>query len=110
MLTIVALIVVAVPLSLYALWGTHLLLGRLSVMHARRYCRRGGLTPSRSRWQPEFESSGKTEYTLVQLECLDARRQRRLVVLSVWPFGIRKLVSDQAYPDAYDVQWPRVAS
>lgn len=110
MLPFVALIVVAIPLSLYALWGTHLLLGRLSVMHAQRYCRRSGLEPCRTRWQPEFESSGKTEFTLVQLECLDALKQRRLVVLSVWPFGVRKLVSDEAYPESYDGQWPRVVA
>ena len=104
MLPFVALVIVAVPLALYALWRTHLLLGRLTVIHAQRYCRRHGLEPCRTRWQPEFESSGKTEFNLVQLECLDARQHRRLVVLSVWAFGVRKLVSDESYPECYDSQ------
>ena len=86
------------------------MLGRLCVMLAQRYCRHGGLEPSRTRWQPEFEPGGKTEFTLVQLECLDARQHRRLIVLSVWPFGVRKLVSDEAYPESYDDQWPRVSA
>jgi hypothetical protein len=33
---------------------------------------------------------------LVQLDCFDARKERRLVLLLVWPFGVRKLVSDES--------------
>lgn len=108
-LLIVAL-VVGIPAVLYAYWVTHIMLGRLCVRHARRFCSRSGLEIRRARWQTEFEPSGiKTEFTLVQLDCLDAQNQRRLVFLSVWPFGVRKTVSDEPYPDAYDSQWPRVA-
>ncbi len=108
-LLIVGFVVVGIPAVLYAFWVTHILLGRLSVRHARRFCSRSGLEFRRARWRPEFEPSGvKTEYTLVQLDCLDAKKQRRLVLLSVWPFGVRKKVSDEPYSDSYDNQWPQV--
>ena len=112
---ILAFVVVAIQLVLYAHYVTHILLGRLCVRYARRFCGRSGLEVRRARWQPEFErradgSRGvKTEFTLVQLDCLDAQRQRRLVLLSVWPFGVRKTVSDESYPDSYDSQWPQCA-
>lgn len=55
----------------------------------------------------EFEPSGvKTEFTLVQLDCFDTQKQRRLVLLRVWPLGVRKLLSDEKYPESYDEQWP----
>jgi hypothetical protein len=112
---IVAIVVVGIPAALYAMWATHILLGRLCVRHAQRFCRRSGLEFRRVRWTPEFEqrpdgSRGvKTEFTLVQLDCLDAQKQRRLVLLSVWPFGVRGTVSDEPYPDSYDNQWPQCA-
>jgi hypothetical protein len=110
-LLIVALVVVGIPAVLYAFWVAHIMLGRLCVKHARRFCRRSGLEIRRARWQPEFEPSGiKTESTLVQLDCLDAQKQRRLVLLSVRPFGVRKTVSDEPYPDSYDSQWPLVCA
>lgn len=106
-LSIAALLAVAV-LVLPTLWATHLLLGQLCVLHARRYCRRSGLEPCRFRWQPQFDQSGmKTEAMLVQLECLDAAKERRLILLSVWPFGVRNLVSNEPYAPSYDVHWPR---
>lgn len=96
----------------YTGWFTHVLLGRLCTRHAMRFCRRRGLEVCRARWQPEFEPSGvKTEFTLVQLDCLDDRKHRRLVLLSVWPFGVRKKVSDEPYPDSLDSEWacePRI--
>lgn len=110
-LLIVAFVVVGIPAVLYAFWVTHILLGRVCVRHARRFCRRSGLEFRRARWQPEFEPSGvKTEFTLVQLECLDAHKQRRLVLLSVWPFGVRRTLSDEPYPDSYDSRWPQVCA
>ena len=111
---IIALAVAGIPAMLAALWGTHILLGRLCLRHARRFCRRTGLQVSRARWQPEFERrrgrgrGAKTEFTLVQLDCLDGRQQRRLVLLSVWPLGVRKTVKDEPYPDSYDDRWPEV--
>lgn len=104
---IVALVVVGIPAVLYALWITHRMLGCLCVRHAQRFCSRSGLEVRRARWQPEFEPSGiKTEFTLVQLDCVDLQKQRRLVVLSVWPLGVRTKVSDERYPESYDSQWP----
>src|SRR6185295_1078452 len=91
----------------YFLWVVHCILGKLCVKHAERFCRRIGLEVRRARWQPEFEPSGvKTEFTLVQLDCFDAQKQRRLVLLSVWPFGVRKTISYEEYPQSYDTQWP----
>jgi hypothetical protein len=105
---IAAFVVFGIPVVLYAFWFTHISLGRFCVRHARRFCSRSGLEYRRARWQPEIDSSGiKTEFTLVELDCLDAQKQRRLVLLSVWPFGVRRTVSDEPYPDSYDSQWPQ---
>lgn len=57
-----------------------------------------------------MEPGGKTPFTLVQLDCLDAQQNRRLVLLSVWPFGVRKLINDEPYSDSYDSQWPRATT
>jgi hypothetical protein len=107
LLLIVVLVAVAIAALVYLFWVVHRTLERVCVRHARRFCGRSGLEIRRFRWQPQFESSGvKTEFTFVQLDCLDAQNQRRLVLLSVWPFGVRKTVSDEAYPESYDGQWP----
>ena len=62
----------------------------------------------------DFELSGgkrlKTESTRVQLDCFDAQGQRRLVLLLVWPFGVRKLLSDEIYPESYDSEWPETCA
>ncbi len=110
-LWIILAIAVYVPVCLYLFWVVHCTLDRIIVRHARRFCRRRGLEISRVRWQPQFEPSGdkrvKTESTLVQLDCLDSQKQRRLVLVSAWLFGVRKLVSDEIYPESYDSQWPQ---
>jgi hypothetical protein len=98
--------------SLYVAWVVHCTLDRVCARHARRFCRRHGLEVSRVRWQMEFERSDgrrgvKTEFTLVQLDCFDSQKQRRLVLLRVWPLGVRKLLSDETYPESYDSQWPQ---
>lgn len=83
-LWIVGLVVLGILAVLYAFWVSHAMLGRLCVRYARRFCSRGGLEIRRARWQPEFEPSGiRTEFTWVQLHCVDGPKQRRLVVLSV---------------------------
>jgi hypothetical protein len=98
---------------MYVLWVVHGTLNRICAKHAKRFCRRKGLAVQRVRWQIEFERRPdgrrgvKTENTLVQLDCLDAQKQRRLVLLSVWLFGVRKMVSDDKYPETYDEQWPQ---
>jgi hypothetical protein len=57
-----------------------------------------------------FDESGvKTEFTIVELDCLDGQHERKLVRLVAWVFGIRKLLSDEIYPDSYDEQWPQTS-
>jgi hypothetical protein len=111
MLLFIVVSVVAIPVVLYLFWVVHCTLDRVCVRHARQFCRRHGLEICRVRWQPAFQPSGgkrvKTESTLVQLDCFDAQKQRRLVLLLVWPFGVRKMVSDEKYPESYDEQWPQ---
>ena len=110
-LIILALVVFGIPTSLCLLWVVHCTLDRICVKHARRFCKRRGMEIRRVRWQPAFEPSGvKTESTLVQLDCCDAQNQRRLVLLLVWPFGVRKTVSDEFYPESYDSQWPQTCA
>lgn len=95
-------------LGLYMMYGIHLLLNYHCLWHARRFCGRNGLEIRRSRWRPAFEPSGiKTEFTLVELDCVDIQRQRRLVRLLVWAFGIHKVLTDGSYPDSFDEQWPK---
>ena len=112
-LIIGALVVAGIPAFAYLAWVVHCALDRVCVRHALRFCKRHGLEISRVRWQIEFEqrSDGtrgvKTEFTLVQLDCFDAQKQRKLVLLRVWPLGVRKLVSDEIYPESYDSQWPQ---
>jgi hypothetical protein len=106
-LLIIALGLVGICAYIYLYWVVHCTLDRVCVRHARRFCIRSGLDVRRARWQPKFDASGvKTEFTLVQLDCLDAQKQRRLVFISVWPFGVRTMVSDEPYPDSYDSEWP----
>lgn len=104
-----ALAVALVPGSLVLLWLVHCALDRVCVGHAWRFCTRLGLRPNRARWRPAFDGSGvKTEFTLVQLDCLDRQNERRLVTLLVWPFGVRRQVGDEAFPGP-DGDWPAEA-
>lgn len=110
-LLILALVVLGIPAFFYLGWVVHLGLDRVCVGHAQRFCRRVGLEVCRVRWQPAFDKSGvKTESTLVQLDCFDAQKQRKLVLLLVWPFGVRKLVSDEKYPESDDEQSPQTSA
>lgn len=100
---------------MYFMYFVHCTLNRICVRHAKRFCGRNGLVVQRVRWQMEFElrSDGrrgvKTEFTLVQLDCFDSQKQHRLVLLRVWLFGVRKMLSDKKYPESYDEQWPQNA-
>ncbi|MBB6053150.1 hypothetical protein HNQ39_004982 [Armatimonas rosea] len=106
-LLVLTLVVCCVPAILTLAWTVHRALGRLCERHAKRFCQRSGLEVSRTRWQPQLEPTGvKTEFTLVQLDCFDSQKHRRLILLSVWPFGVRKLLSDEEYQRGYDEQWP----
>jgi hypothetical protein len=92
---IISIVVIGV-LSLPALYFVHRCLEYHYLWLARRYCAKNGLKPVRWRCGPEFEKSGvKTEFTVVELDCLDNQQQRKLVRLLVWVFGIRKVISDE---------------
>jgi hypothetical protein len=107
-LLIAAIFAVVIPVLLYLLWIVHCILDRVCVGHARKFCSRHGFELQRARVAPAFDQSGvKTELTLIQLDCLDAQKQRRLVLLLVWPFGVRKMISDERYPESYDQKWPQ---
>lgn len=97
MLLILGLVAVAIPSLIYLFWAVHCALNRICVSHARQFCQQHGLEICRVGCRPVFESAGgkriKTEFTLVQLECLDGQKQRKRVLLQVWLFGIRKVVS-----------------
>lgn len=100
MLTI-GLAVALIPCSLLLLWLVHGALQRVCVGHARRFCRRRGFHANRVRWRPAFDETGvKTEFTLVQLDCFDPQKERRLVTLLAWPFGVWKQVGDEVFPDS----------
>ncbi len=105
---IVVVVTIGIPVSLYLFWVVHNALGRVCVRHARKFCQQKGLEICRARWQPAFDESGvKTDSTLVQLDCFDSHQRRKLIVLLVWPFGVRKMVGDEDYPTSYDEQWPK---
>ena len=107
-LLIVTVVALGIPAVLCMSWLVHRCLERFCEKHAERFCRRHGLEIRRLRSQPECEQSGiKTESTLVQLDCLDEQGQRRLVLLSVWPLGVRRMISHEPYPDFYDNHWPK---
>jgi hypothetical protein len=102
MLIIVSYIVLAV-VGLLLFFIVHNALERCYVMYSLRYCRKSGFEPSRWRCGPEFDESGlKTEFSLVELDCLDIHGERRLIRLKVWVFGIRKLLGAEKYPDSHE--------
>ena len=101
-LTILGLAAIGI-LGVLLMYAVHCALDRCCVRHARRFCRRKGLEVRRSRAGMAFDQSGvKTEFTIVEVDCLDGQKQRKLVRLLVWVFGIRKVLSDEIYPDSYD--------
>jgi hypothetical protein len=57
---------------------------------------------------PPFDQASKikTEFTMIEIDCRNREGQRRLVRLLAWPFGIRKVLSDEAYPDTPDEEMP----
>ena len=101
----VLLIVAAGILALPMMYAFHRGLNYCCIRHAQRFCRQHGFAISRWRCRPEFDQAGvKTEFTLLELDCLDGQKQRRLIRLSVWLFGIRKVLSDDKYPESHDEQ------
>jgi hypothetical protein len=90
-------------LALPVLYLVHRGLEYCCLIHAQRFCRKNGFEIVRWRCGPAFDCSGiKTEFTLVDLDCLDGRRERKLVRLLVWVFGIRKVLINEKYPESHD--------
>ena len=105
--TVIVLIMGGV-LVLPLFYAVHCGLDYCCVRHAKRFCRRKGFDVCRFRWKPAFNNRGiKTEFTLVELDCFDVQKERRLVRLLVWPFGVRRVLIDDMYPDNYDIEWPQ---
>lgn len=96
---ILAIVAFAIAL-MYFWWGVHCTLNYLCIRHARRFCRRQGLEVRRTRAGIAFEQFGpKTEFTIVELDCLDAQKQRKLIRLLVWLFGVREVLSIEPFPE-----------
>jgi hypothetical protein len=73
-------------------WGLH----RIYVAHAQRFCRKRGLEILNGRAGAAFGEYGtKTEFTLFDLECLDAQKQPQRIRLLIWIFGIRQVLGDE---------------
>lgn len=87
------LIVAIGTLSVVLFAFVHQGLQRLYIIHAYRFCRKSGLTPVRCRVGAAFDASGiKTESAIVELDCRDGFDRLKLVRLSVWAFGVRKVL------------------
>jgi hypothetical protein len=110
-LLVLAIVVLGLPGIVFLLYFVHCALDRCCVKHARKFCRRKGLEVLRSRACMAFDNSGvKTEFTIVELDCIDGQKQRKLIRLLVWVFGVRKVLLDEIYPDSHDEQWPQTSS
>ena len=97
----VILIVVASIVALLVFYFIHRGLEYCYLLHARRFCKKHDFEIVRWRCGPAFDESGvKTEFTVFELDCLDVQKQRKLVRLSVWIFGIRKILSGETKPSA----------
>jgi hypothetical protein len=91
--------VLALPLFVLVHRGSHY----CCLAHAKRYCRKNGIELKRWRCGPQFDATGvKTEFTVIQLDCLDGEKRRKLISLSVWIFGVRKVLADEGYPESLD--------
>ena len=96
---LIVFIVVGI-LAVSLLWWVHCSLEFCYVKLARRFCVKRGLTPSRWRCGPAFDDTGvKTEYSIVQLDCVDSQEGRKLVELLVWIFGVRKVLRIEGFPE-----------
>jgi hypothetical protein len=104
MLFVLALVALTV-FGLFLFVVVHDALECCCLRHALRFCRRNGFEVCRSRVGPAFDTSGiKTEFTVVELDCLDSQKERKLVRLLVWVLGIRKVLSTGDYPESQEEQ------
>ena len=86
-----------------AFYFVHRTLEYCYFLHARRFCRKHGFKPGRWRCGPAFDKTGiKTEFTILEIDCVDVQGQRKLIRLLIWIFGIRKVLADEKYPESLD--------
>ncbi|MDB6110409.1 MAG: hypothetical protein JWR69_2159 [Pedosphaera sp.] len=91
----------AAILGLPAMFIVHCGLEYCYLVYARRFCRNNGLKLMRWKCWMAFDKSGvKTEFTIFELNWLDGQSQRKLVRLVIWIFGIRKVLSNENYPES----------
>ncbi len=94
-IAIIMAAVLALPLFVFV----HVWLERCYLAYARRYCKRHGYAVSRYRCGPLFDKDGiKTEYSLVEIDCLDRNQRHTLLRLKVWAFGVRQVLSVDDFP------------
>lgn len=87
--------VLAVPLFVFV----HIWLERCYLAYGRRYCKRHGFVISRYRCGPLFNMDGiKTEFSLVEVDCLDKNQRHVLLRLRVWAFGVCEVLSADDFP------------
>ena len=97
---LVALLLLAGALSLLIIYpAVHRGLHYCYLCHAKRFCRENNLILNGWKCSPAFDDTGlKTEFTLVELDCLDDQMNRRLVRLSISLLGIHKVVANEVFP------------
>lgn len=95
-----AVLALAFPI-IQLFWYVHCGLERCYLLFGRSFCKKRGLAVSRSRCGPAFTARVKTEYSIVELDCVDPQKGRTLVRLLVWIFGIRKVLSIEPFPEKY---------
>jgi len=93
----IILIIVIGILAIPSLFFVHCILEYSYLAYARRYCRKHGLTFLKYRCAPWFENSMKTEYSLVEVVCLNEQKQQQLIRLLICFFGIHKILSIEDY-------------
>ena len=91
----IVLCILVVPL----MYLVHVALRYCSHLVARRYCIKRGLTVARSRCGVLFDGGVKTEFFLVELDCMDSQKGRQLVRLAVWIFGVHRVLTIQPFPE-----------
>jgi hypothetical protein len=102
----VRMLILVGVLTLPAFYLVHRTLEYCYLLRARRFCRKNGLKVVRWRCGPAFDRSGvKTEFSIVEMDCLDAQKERKLIRLLIWIFGIRKALIDD-YPESATENWP----
>lgn len=100
---LIMLMIVAGVLALPMYVLVHRGVNYCCLVHASRFCRRNNFELTRWRCRYEFDRSGvKTESTVVELDCLDASGERRLLRLRVWLFGVRSMLSNEPYAEPED--------